>query len=51
MPEGKKSRVSGVGVESNLPTIDFPRIPVDLNQGDRLAAKIDLVLKLAENFP
>ena len=50
IPEGNKSRVSGDGLESIRPATNFPRIPVDSNQVDRLAAKIDLALKLAENF-
>ena len=36
MPEGNKSRVSGVGVESNRPATNFPGISVDSNQFDCL---------------
>jgi len=32
MPEGNKSRVSGVGVESNRPATNFPGISVDLDR-------------------
>ena len=39
MPEGKKSRVSGVGVESNRPTTNFPGISVDTNRFDCLVEK------------
>ena len=35
-PEGNKSRVSGVGVESNRPATNFPGISVDTNQFDCL---------------
>ena len=36
MPEGNKSRVSGVGLESNRPTTNFPEIAVDSNRIDCL---------------
>jgi len=36
MPEGNKSRVSGVGVESNRPATNFPGIAVDSNRFDRV---------------
>ena len=35
-PEGNKSRVSGVGVESNRPATNFPGIAVDSNRFDRV---------------
>ena len=42
MQEGNKSRVSGVGVESNRPTINFPGISVDTNRFDCLVEKSGL---------
>ena len=42
MPEGNKSRVSGVGVESNRPTTNFPGISVDTNRFDCLVEKSGL---------
>jgi len=42
MPEGNKSRVSGVGVESNRPATNFPGIPADANRVDCLVEKIGL---------
>ena len=39
MPEGNKSRVSGVGVESNRPATNFPGISVDSNRFDCLVEK------------
>ena len=39
MPEGSKSRVSGVGVESNRPATNFPGISVDSNRFNRLVEK------------
>ena len=39
MPEGNKSRVSGVGVESNRPATNFPGVSVDSNRFDRLVEK------------
>jgi len=39
MPEGNKSRVSGVGVESNRPTTNFPGISVDTDRFDCLVEK------------
>ena len=38
-PEGNKSRVSGVGVESNRPTTNFPGISVDSNRVNCLVEK------------
>ena len=42
MPEGNKSRVSGVGTESNRPATNFPGISVDSNQFDCLDEKSGL---------
>ena len=42
MPEGNKSRVSGVGVESNRPATNFPGIAVDANRVNRLVEKSGL---------
>ena len=42
MPEGNKSRVSGVGVESNRPATNSPRISVDTNRVHYLAEKSGL---------
>ena len=42
MPEGNKSRVSGVGVESKPPATNFQRISVDSNRFDCLAEKSGL---------
>ena len=39
MPEGNKSRVSGVGVESNRPATSLPGIPVDSDRVDCLVEK------------
>ena len=41
-PEGNKSRLSGVGVESNRPATNFPGISVDSNRFDRLVEKSGL---------
>jgi len=45
MPEGNKSRVSGVGVESNRPATNFPGISVDSNRFDCLVEKVGLGVK------
>ena len=42
MPEGNKSRVSGVGVESNRPATTFPAISVDAERVDCLVEKSGL---------
>jgi hypothetical protein len=42
MPEGNKSRVSGVGAESNRPATNFPGIAVDANRVNRLVEKSGL---------
>ena len=42
MPEGNKSRVSGVGVESNRPATNSPRISVDTNRVHCLVEKSGL---------
>ena len=42
MPEGNKSRVSGVEVESNRPATNFPGISVDSDRVDRLVEKSGL---------
>jgi hypothetical protein len=39
---GAKSRVSGVGIESNRPATNFPGISVDSNRFDCLADKSGL---------
>ena len=39
-PEGNKSRVSGVGVESIRPATNFPGISVDSNRFDCLVEKV-----------
>jgi len=41
-PEGNKSRVSGVGVESNRPVPNFPGIAVDSNRINCLVEKSGL---------
>ena len=46
MPEGNKSRVSGVGVESNRPTTNFPGISVDSNRVNRLVEGSILIGRL-----
>ena len=46
IPKGNKSRVSGVGVGSNRPATNFPRIPVDSNRVDCLVEKGDLVTEV-----
>ena len=45
MPEGNKSRVSGVGVESNRPATNFPGISVDSNRFGCLVEKVGLGVK------
>ena len=42
MPEGNKSRVSGVGVESIRPATNFSGISVDTNRVDCLVEKMGL---------
>ena len=42
MPEGNKSRVSGVGVESNRPATNFPGISLDSYRFDCLVKKSGL---------
>ena len=42
MPEGNKSRVSGVGVESNRTVTNYPEISVDSNRIDCLVTKSGL---------
>ena len=41
-PEGNKSRVSGVGVESNRPATNFPGISLDSYRFDCLVKKSGL---------
>ena len=41
-PEGNKSRVSGVGVESNRPATNFPEVSVDSNRFNCLVEKSGL---------
>ena len=41
-PEGNKSRVSGVGVESNRPATNFPGISVDSNRFNCLVEEVGL---------
>ena len=43
MPEGNKSRVSGVGVESNRPGTNLPLGSVGSNQVYRMVKKCGLV--------
>ena len=46
MPEGKKSRVSGVGVESKRPATNFLGVPVGPNWISRLVEKSSLGVEL-----
>ena len=46
MPEGNKSRVSGVGVESNRPATNHPEISMDSSRIDCLVKKSGLGVKL-----
>ena len=45
MPEGNKSRVSGVGVDPNRPATNFPGISADSNRVDCLVEKSGLGVK------
>ena len=45
MPEGNKSRVSGVGVESNRPATNLPLGPVESNQVYYMVKKSGLGVK------
>ena len=46
MPEGNKSRVSGVGVESNRPATNFPGLSVGSNRVDREVEETGLARRL-----
>ena len=46
IPKGNKSRVLGVGVESNRPATNLPRISVDTNRVDCLVEKGDVVTEV-----
>ena len=50
MPEGNKSWVSGVGVESNRPATNFPGIPVDSDWFDCLVEKSSLARRLESSM-
>ena len=45
-PEGNKSRVSGVGVESNRPATNFPGFSVGSNRVDRMVEETGLARRL-----
>ena len=51
MPEGSRIWILGVGVGSNRPATNFPRIPVDSNRFDCLVEKSGLDIEPRPESP